>query len=93
MPLCTWGNHKMSRKEFEDISIPKWKIAVKSAAGRVYRVFKSATEFETVEAENASEAVQKSGISNVYMIKYGFADDEYMLGSEQLAKDELPVQG
>jgi hypothetical protein len=79
----------MSRKEFEDISIPKWKIAVKSAANRVYRVFKSATEFETVEAENASDAVQKSGISKVYMIKYGAADDAYMLDSTQLAKDEV----
>jgi hypothetical protein len=61
----------MSRKEFEDISIPKWKIALKGATGKVYRVFKNPSEFETVEAENASEAVIKSGITKVYMVKYG----------------------
>lgn len=77
----------MSRKEFEDISITKWKIAVKSAANRVYRVFKSPTEFEMVEAENASEAVQKSGITDVYMIKYGEMDDTYMYQSNMLTKD------
>ena len=86
--LYIWGNHKMSKKEFEDISISKWKITVKSAADRVYRVFKSPTEFEMVEAQNASEAVAKSGIANVYMIKYGFADDAYMIESGQLTKDD-----
>lgn len=82
------GNNKMSRKEFEDISIAKWKVAAKSAANRVYRVFKNSSEFEVVEAENASEAVQKSGISNVYMIKYGAMDDTYMYQSNMLTKDE-----
>ena len=79
----------MSRKEFEDISIPKWKITVHSGASRVYRVFKNETEFETVEAENASEAVQKSGISKIYMIKYGAADDAYMINSGGLSREEI----
>ena len=78
----------MSRKEFEDISIPKWKITVKSAANRVYRVFKNESEYETVEAENASEAVIKSGISKIYMIKYGAADDAYMIDGGGLMKEE-----
>lgn len=90
--VLAWGNNKMSRKEFEDISISKWKLAVKSAAGRVYRVFKSATEFETVEAENASDAVIKSGITKVYMVKYGSSDGDYMIESGQLTKEELPAQ-
>ena len=81
----------MSRKEFEDISIAKWKVAAKCAVNRVYRVFKNSTEFETVEAENASEAVQKSGITDVYMIKYGAMDDTYMYQSNMLTKDEPAI--
>jgi hypothetical protein len=82
----------MSRKEFEDISIPKWKITVKSAANRVYRVFKNENEFETIEAENASEAVQKSGLSKIYMIKYGASDDAYMIDGGKLTKEEAAPQ-
>jgi hypothetical protein len=68
------GDYKMLKKEFEEISIPKWKLAV-SAASKIYRVFKSPTEFETVEAESASEAVQKLGIKNVYKVKFGAMDN------------------
>ena len=85
------GNNKMSRKEFEDISITKWKITVNSAVNRVYRVFESAGVFKTVEAENASEAVAKSGITKVYMIKYGAADDMYMIGTGGLTREEAQI--
>ena len=79
----------MSRKEFEDISISKWKITTKSGLSRVYRVFTTESEFQTVEAENASEAVQKSGLSKIYMIKYGQADDAYMIESGGMTREEI----
>jgi hypothetical protein len=83
----------MSRKEFEDISIPKWKIALKGATGKVYRVFKNAQEFETIQAENASEAVTKSGITNVYMVKYGAFEnvDTYDNGALERDNGETEV--
>jgi hypothetical protein len=53
----------MPKKEFEDISIPKRKLVRGGATSKLYRVFKSSTEFETVEADNATDAIAKSGIT------------------------------
>lgn len=61
----------MSKKEFEEISIPKWKLAIHNTAAKAYRVFKSAEEFDMVEAESASEAFAKSGLEDVYKIEFG----------------------
>lgn len=75
----------MSKKEFEEISITKWKLAVGNAAAKVYRVFKSPTEFETVEAECASEAVHKLGLRKVHKVKFGAMDDTDRFDQSMLA--------
>lgn len=81
----------MASKEFEDISIPSWKLSLADAAGKVYRVFKNAHEFELVEAENASEAIRKCGTQDVYMVKFGNVDTSTVLPSDALAKMEAAI--
>ena len=84
----------MSAREFEDISIPKWKLAingaVENAAERVYRVYSNKNEFVTVQAISATEAAAKSGLTNVYMIKFGQMDDMTMLDRSMLMADAPP---
>ena len=77
----------MSNKEFEDIAIQKWKLVFRQTAGKVYRVFKNSTEFQTIEADSASEAALKSGIIGVYKIKYGSMDDTDYVDQTMLARD------
>ena len=78
----------MSKLEFEDISIPRWKLALNGllpdAAQKIYRVFSSGSEFVTVEAANATEAAAKSGLAKVLMIKIGARDDMTMLDRTML---------
>ena len=74
----------MPKKEFEDISIPKRKLVKGGATSKLYRVFKSRTEFETVEADNATDAIAKSGIKRVFKIKFGLMDDMNNLSKNQL---------
>lgn len=79
----------MPIKEFEDISIPKWKLALNgdmlSASKKVYRVYKTAAEFVTIEAASATEAAAKSGMDKVFMIKSGAMDDMTMLDKTMIA--------
>lgn len=81
----------MSNKEFEDISISKWKFAtngtINDAAKKVYRVFKSEKEFVVVEAESATEAAVKSGYEKVILIRLGHRDDMTMLDRTMLASE------
>ncbi|PIR31918.1 MAG: hypothetical protein COV36_06230 [Alphaproteobacteria bacterium CG11_big_fil_rev_8_21_14_0_20_44_7] len=77
----------MPNKEFEAISIPKWKLALQNTASKVYRVFKSPEEFEMIEADSASEAVQKSGIKDVYKVLFGEMDNVGVIDQSMLAED------
>lgn len=84
----------MSGREFEDISIPKWKFAtngvIDSTVFKIYRVFSSASEFITVEAISATDAAMKSGMTKIYMIKIGPRDDMTMLDRTMLAEAIIP---
>lgn len=79
----------MASKEFEALSIPKWKINIADSTAKIYRVFKNAYEFETIEAENASEAISKCGTQHVFMIKFGKIDNHGIIGKEALAMMQL----
>ena len=79
----------MASKEFEALSIPEWKLNLADASAKIYRVFKNAAEFETIEAENATEAISKCGTQDVFMIKFGQIDNHGILQQEMLAKMEL----
>ncbi len=81
------GEYRMRNKEFEDISIPKWKLSGNMASGKVYRVFKNATEFETVEAESAKEAISKCGLKSAFMIKPGAMDEVTLIDQSMLLPD------
>jgi len=74
----------VSNKEFEDISIPKWKLSIEGVAKKVYRVYSTEKEFVTVEAESATEAAAKSNLKKVIMIKSGAMDDMTMLTRSML---------
>jgi hypothetical protein len=74
----------MGIKEFEDISVPKWKLTMNATVGKVYRVFKNATEFETVQAESAAEAMKKCECKKVFKILSGSMNDTYMLDRSML---------
>lgn len=80
----------MSSREFEDISIPKWKLTIngagEDAAMSVYRVFSSPTEFVTVQATSATDAVAKSNLQKVFMIRINAMDDMTMLDRSMLAQ-------
>lgn len=76
----------MRNREFEDISIPKWKVAMSNAAIKVYRVFKNAKEFETIEAESVNEAISKSGLTKVFMVKSGARDTTTTINSGLLTE-------
>lgn len=84
----------MSAHEFEDISIPKWKLNINSAVEgtglKIYRVFSSENEFVTVQADNATDAVQKSGMKKIHMIRVGAQDDMSMLERSMLTS--VPLQ-
>lgn len=86
----------MSSKEFEDISIPKWKLSNQAVDKKIYRVYSSATEFQVVEAESATEAAVKSGLAKVIMIKHGERDELTMIDKSMLFADmpavEAPVE-
>lgn len=73
------------QKEFEDLEISEWKFSFAEKAQKVYRVFKSETEFETVEAESANEAFQKAGIEDAIRVKAGVQDRLDFLDESMLA--------
>lgn len=64
---------------------------IDNAALKVYRVFKNKTEFVTIEAASATEAVVKSGIEKVFMIRSGARDDMTMLDRSMLASEVIPA--
>jgi hypothetical protein len=82
----------MASKEFEDISIPEWKMTIADASAKVYRVWKNAAEFETIEAENASEAISKCGTQHVFKIKFGSMDSMDILEQDMLAKMQITAE-
>ena len=82
------GDFKMRNVEFEDFAIPKWKIAMKNAAGKAYRVFKNEKEFETIEAESVNEAITKSGFKKVFKVIPAFMGDQYLFQQSMLVNDE-----
>lgn len=69
----------MASKEFEALSIPHWKLNLSGASAKVYRVFKNSREFETIEAENATEAISKCGTQGIYKVKFGSYDSTDIL--------------
>lgn len=79
----------MSKYEFEELSIPKWKIGSNAVANKVYRVFKDDVEFSEVEAASASEAIEKSGMEDAYMVKSGSADSMTVFDQGMLVADEV----
>jgi len=83
------GDNNMASKEFEDISIPEWKLSLADATAKVYRVFKNAKEFEMVEAENATEAISKCGTQAIFMVKFGSMDNINIYQQSMLRKMEL----
>lgn len=82
----------MSNKEFEDISIPKWKLSLDGEVKKSYRVYKTKSEFTVVEAESATEAVAKSGFEKVVMVKIGARDEATTLDRSMLFADSAPMQ-
>ena len=88
----------MAKKEFEEVSLPMWKLAFAETAGKIYRVFKSETEFEEIEATSANEAIQKAGFDEVFQIKIGAMDEVTVLEQEHLSEvpqeilDEMPIE-
>lgn len=79
----------MASKEFEDMLIPEWKLSASTGEAKIYRVFKNEDEFETIEAENASDAISKCGTQDVFMIKFGGVDDGGIIDQGLLAKIEV----
>lgn len=54
-----------------------------------YRIYKPDGEFVVVEAENAAEAMEKSGIGNAVRIVFGEHDDDLnVLPKSMLAPEE-----
>ena len=88
----------MGKYEFEEVSLPKWKVTFLETADKVYRVFKSADEFEEVEATSANEAVQKAGIEDVYEIRVGSMDAVSVFDQSHLTEvpqdisEEIPIE-
>lgn len=76
----------MSKNQFEEVSLPKWKLAFGETAGKVYRVFKNEEEFEEIEASSANEAMQKSGLETAFQIKQGARDSVEVLTQEHLSE-------
>lgn len=82
----------MASKEFEELSITEWKLSSEDGDAKVYRVFKNASEFDLVEAENATDAISKCGTQDVFMIKYGHVDNMDVVAKGLLSQIELPVE-
>ena len=84
----------MARKEFEEVSIPKWNLIHKESEGKFYRVYKNPKEFEEVEASSANEAMQKAGFEDVFEVRIGKIDDVEVLDNTLLseAQEEAPVE-
>lgn len=79
----------MSKYEFEELSIPKWKISANAVANKVYRVYQQNGEFSEIEASSANEAIKKSGMEDAYMIKSGRADYRNVFDKDMLIADEV----
>lgn len=79
----------MATKEFEALSIPTCKLTLADATAKIYRVFKTAEEFDLVEAENATEALQKCGTQQACKVRFGSLDKFDILSNSMILREEV----
>lgn len=79
----------MAKMEFEPIILPLRVISEEAVQG--YRVYKNPTEFVTVDAAMAAEAIEKSGVSNPFRVVRAELEVSDVLGPELLKSIDKPL--
>lgn len=82
-------------KEFLPLKIPQKRIAIDGAADvQAYKVYSSDLDFEIVEAETVTEAIDKSGIEKPFRVaKVSSASLNILEKGELLAMEEPAAEG
>lgn len=84
--------HKSEKDEkeesFEKISLPIMGFAKNHDGKGFYRVYKTAQDYEEVEANDAHLAMEKAGIKHPVKIEYVTHSTHYILSGEDLIKKD-----
>jgi hypothetical protein len=77
--------------EFNPLKIPQKRLSTVGGEGAGYKVFDESGEFETIEADTAAEAMEKSGIKEpVKIVRIFGAVQNVIDGAElEVVEDEM----